>query len=374
MRILVFSWRDPKHPLAGGAEQVMHEHMKGWVTAGYDVTLFSSRIKGLKEKEVLDGIEVVRGGYQYLGVQVAGFLFYLKNKNNFDFIVDQFHGLPFFTPLYVRRPKLAVIQETARKVWFLNPLPWPINWVIGLLGYWVEPLVFLLYKSTPFMTASESAKKDVVKMGMLSKNITLVPHGVIVPKFSVLQRKEKIKTVVFLGVLSKDKGIEDAIRCFSILNGKGEYQFWVIGKAEIEEYGIKIKKMVRALNLGDKVKFWGFVSQEKKFELLSRAHVLVNPSVHEGWGLVNIEANAVGTPVVAYNVSGSVDSVKDGISGILCKENTPEDLADKVVNLLSHKRKYEELQKSSISWSRAFSWEKSQKLSLELIRRVTNAH
>jgi len=34
MNILVFSWRDPKHPTAGGAEQVMHEHMKGWIAAG----------------------------------------------------------------------------------------------------------------------------------------------------------------------------------------------------------------------------------------------------------------------------------------------------------------------------------------------------
>jgi len=46
MNILVFSWRDPKHPLAGGAEQVMHEHMKGWVGAGHKVTLFTSHFSG----------------------------------------------------------------------------------------------------------------------------------------------------------------------------------------------------------------------------------------------------------------------------------------------------------------------------------------
>jgi len=111
MRILVFSWRDPKHPLAGGAEQVMHEHMKGWIKAGHKVTLFSSKMGGLPEEEEMDGVHIVRHGYQYLGVQITGFFFYLKNKDNFDFIVDQFHGLPFFTPLYVQKPKLAVIQD-----------------------------------------------------------------------------------------------------------------------------------------------------------------------------------------------------------------------------------------------------------------------
>ncbi len=81
MNILVFSWRDPKHPLAGGAEQVMHEHMKGWVEAGHRVTLFSSKVTGLPGRETFDGIEVIRRGDQYLGVKIEGFLYYLKNNN-----------------------------------------------------------------------------------------------------------------------------------------------------------------------------------------------------------------------------------------------------------------------------------------------------
>ena len=134
MRILVFSWRDPKHPLAGGAEQVMHEHMKGWVKAGHEVTLFSSRFKNLPEEETIDGINIIRQGYQYIGVQITGFIYFLKNRSKFDLVIDQFHGLPFFTPLYIRIPKLAVIQETAGKVWFLNHLPWPLNWLVGING------------------------------------------------------------------------------------------------------------------------------------------------------------------------------------------------------------------------------------------------
>src|SRR3989339_1635231 len=103
MNILVFSWRDPKHPNRGGAEQVMHEHMKGWLEADHKVTLFSSEYPGSVSKEVLDGVRIVRGGSQYLGVQFEGFKYYLANKEQFDLVVDQFHGIPFFTPLYVKK-------------------------------------------------------------------------------------------------------------------------------------------------------------------------------------------------------------------------------------------------------------------------------
>ncbi len=368
MNILVFSWRDPKHPLSGGAEQVMHEHMKGWIGAGHAVTLFASRFKGCAKEEGLDGVQLVHSGNQHhLGVQFAGFSYYQSHKREYDLVVDQFHGMPFFTPLYVRKPKLAVIQETARNVWFLNPFPWPINWIYGVVGYIFEPLVFLLYKKTPFMTGSQSAKEDVAKFGIPKENITVVPHGVVLKKPSPMPTKEKKQTVIYLGVLSKDKGIEDAIKCFSILNKQVRYQFWVVGKSETEAYGRKIMDLVKHLGLDGKVKFWGFVSQEKKFELLAKGHILVNPSVHEGWGLVNIEANSVGTPVVAYRSAGLIDSVKDGQSGILCVQNTPEELAKNIMRLLADKAEYGRLQEGAIAWSQNFSWKRSIKESLKLI-------
>lgn len=367
MNILVFSWRDIKHPKAGGAEQVMHEHAKGWVGAGHQVIHFSSKMDGLLKSETIEGVEFARAGYQYLGVQVAGFFYYLKNRKRIDFVVDEFHGVPFFTPLYVRKPKLVVIQEIAKKVWLLNPLPRPLNWIVGIIGFLGEPFVFLLYKKTPFMLGSNSAKEDVIKMGIPLKNITVVPHGIITPKISGLLRREKRKTIVYLGKLSKDKGIEDALKCFSILDKIGTWQFWVVGKPETQDYFSHIKRQVERMHLKNKIKFWGFVSQEKKFEILAKAHLLVNPSVHEGWGLVNIEANSVGTPIVSYSSAGLVDSVKNEVSGILCSENTPENMAEVVESLLNNKLKYQKLSKGAISWSKNFSWEKSRKLSLKLI-------
>lgn len=370
MNILIFSWRDPRHPLAGGAEQVVLEHCKGWIEAGNTVTWFSSKFDSSLVHDVIDGVSVVRGGNQYLGVQITAFFYYLKNRNKYDLVIDQFHGIPFFTPIYVKKPKLALIQEVAGKVWLLNPLPFPMNLIVGIIGLIFEPFVFLLYKNTPFMTGSESAKHEVAKFGIPLSNITVVPHGVLLPKHEVRISKSETKTITFLGTLAKDKGIEDAIECFSLLNKTGEYNFWIIGKPETEAYFARLKRIVNNLKLNDRIIFWGYVNQDKKYELLSKSSFLVNPSVHEGWGLVNIEANVVGTPVVSYRSAGLVDSVSDGVSGIIVRNNTPLEIATVIKNSLSDEKSYNKLKEGSVKWSSNFSWGFSKKKSLDLIQKL----
>jgi len=87
----------------------------------------------------------------------------------------------------------------------------------------------------------------------------------------------------------------------------------------------------------------------------------------EGFGLVNIEANAMGTPVVAYKSQGLVDSVVEGKSGEFCEENTPVSMARLIIELLKNRRKLDELSLSSVSWSKNFDWKKSKAKSLDLI-------
>ncbi|KKR88186.1 MAG: Glycosyltransferase, family 4 [Candidatus Woesebacteria bacterium GW2011_GWB1_41_10] len=368
MNILVLSWRDSKHPLAGGAEQVMHEHMKGWVKVGHTVVHFSSYFRGGSLGELLDGINFIRRGRQFLGVQIAAFFWYLFGKHiRFDLVVDEFHGWPFFTPLYIKLPKLAVIQELTREVWFSYPLPFGLNFLFGTIGYLMEPLFFLPYRNVHFMTGSESAKNELLTVGIKEESITVVPHGVIIANSEKRIAKSKIKTILFLGALAKDKGIEDAIKTFGILRTLGDYQFWVVGKSD-RKYLKSLKAMVERNKVS--VKFFGYVSHREKFALLSKAHLLINPSIREGWGLVNIEANVVGTPVVAYNSPGLIDSVKNGITGVICDENTPDSMAGEVTALLRDTQRYEKMRKNAIVWAKGFSWKKSMRESQMLVDRV----
>lgn len=365
MNILVLSWRDPKHPLAGGAEQVMHEHMKGWVEAGYKVVHFSAYFKGAMREETVDGITFLRQGRQFIGVQLSALFWYLFRKNvEFDLVVDEFHGWPFFTPFYVRTQKLAVIQELTREVWFKYRLPFYSNLFFGSILYLIEPMFFLPYRNVHFMTGSKSTENELIDVGIKKENVTIVPHGVILPKLPITNHKSPITTILYLGALAKDKGIEDAIKTFGELKNLGEYQFWVAGKSDSNYL-----KFLRKLAWKQKIDvgFFGFVSQRKKFELLTKAHLLINPSIREGWGLVNIEANSVGTPIVSYNSPGLTDSVKDGVSGVVIKNNNPKEMARVINDLLNNEKLYKGLVEGAISWSKNFSWEKSRKASLRLI-------
>jgi len=222
------------------------------------------------------------------------------------------------------------------------------------------------------MTGSESAKLELKKMGIKENKITIIPHGVIVQLPKKRLKKEKTKTVIFLGALAKDKGVEDALKCFSILNKLGDYKFWVVGKGG-QDYNAKLFQLSKELGIKNKVKFFGFVNQKTKFELLAKAHALINPSLLEGWGLVNIEANSTLTPVVAYNSPGLIDSVKHNETGIIVKENNPQSLAKEIDNLLRDKKKYKKLQVAAVKFSESFSWNDSKKLSLRLIANLAIA-
>ena len=94
---------------------------------------------------------------------------------------------------------------------------------------------------------------------------------------------------------------------------------------------------------------------------------MINPSVREGWGLVNIEANSVGTPVVGYDVAGIKDSVVDGVNGLLCKFGEAGSLASNAIELVEDKLKYEGMRRKAIFLSKQFTWEKATSKSLKLI-------
>lgn len=370
MNILLLSWRGPGHPHAGGAELSTHEHAKGWVKAGHCVILFTSSYAGAKKEEAVDGVNIIRRGSQIFGVHWEAFRWYLFGSHpKFDLVIDQFHGVPFFTPLYVKEKKLAFIHEVTKEVWKLNPWPWPFCLGPRILGPIIEPLIFkLFYRNVLFMTVSESTKKDLTQWGIPKNNVTIIHNGFKSPNYPKYKKESK-KTIIYLGALSKDKGIEDALQIFSILNKTNpDFQFWVVGKGE-SHYLKKLRLQTIKLKLDKKIKFWGFVGNRKKFELLARAHLLVNPSVREGWGLVVIEAASVGVPTVAYNVAGLKDSVIDGKTGLLC-DTKPKALASKIQYLLDKEKLYQSLSANCLKWSREFSWEESVNISLKLLEKV----
>lgn len=364
----MLSWRGPDHPNAGGAELVMHEHSKAWIKGGHTVTLFTSSFVGAKKNEIKNKVKIIRSGRQFFDVQLRAAIWYLFRKHGkFDLVIDEFHGIPFFTPIYTRGKTIAFIHEVAKEVWKLNPWPKPAGYVPACIGPFIEKLIFkIFYKKTPFITVSESTKKDLLSMGVHSKNIEVIKNGVNLLKVGS-QKKEIAPTVIFLGAISEDKGIYDAIKAFNEIYKKDDmFQFWVVGRGGHDELK-KTKKLAKKLKILPKINFFGYVTEKKKFELLAKSHVMINPSYHEGWGLVNIESNSVGTPVVGYNVHGTRDSVKHNKTGVLVKKGDYKNLAKSIIDLVRDKKKYEKMAVECKDWTKTFNWKDSTKKSLSLI-------
>ncbi|MDE2588381.1 MAG: glycosyltransferase, partial [Patescibacteria group bacterium] len=189
MHILILNWRDPKNSLAGGAEIVTFEHAKAWVKAGHTVTWFTSRFRGMPKDEVLQGVHFIRKGGS-LGVYLFAPFFYLESKNKFDIVIDEIHGIPFFTPLYVHNSKkVAFIHEVAGEIWDYM-YPFPINYIGKLL----EIFYFKIYQHVKFWTDAPSTIDELVSKGIPWGNCTAIPCPITNSIVSKIPEKEKDPT------------------------------------------------------------------------------------------------------------------------------------------------------------------------------------
>lgn len=367
MNYLFFNWRDLKNPRSGGAEVVTEEIMKRLVARGHTATLFTSAFPGAQPEEVIDGYTVVRRGREYT-VHMWAFYYWFKRfrHESFTHIIDQIHGIPFFTPWYAGSQKsiksikskvkgqksvkskvhkviksndsslstlrlstppkaVALIHEVAREIW-LRMYPFPI----GRIGYTLERFFFLPYRKTPFITVSRATRRDLETMGIPREHIDIIPEAITATPLDRAPKKDSVPTIIFVGRIAKMKGVHHLIEAYAIAKQRiPTLRLWLVGggdtyKAELE---------ARYKDDPD-ITFFGFVDEETKLELLERATILASASMKEGYGLVVIEAAAMGTPSVVYNVDGFNEAVVDGKTGILTDTNPPA-LAASIVSLLS---------------------------------------
>jgi len=371
MKILIFSWRDIKNPKSGGAEVLTHEMAKRWVKRGHQVSLVSARFPGSKASETTDGIKIFRPAkffqyspFSYLLYLIRTAKFYQKNlTGKYDIIVDQVHGLPFFTPFYVKEKVILFPLEVAKEIWrYEIPFPfWPFGWLL-------EFAYIKLFRNRPFLTISPSTAKDLKNLGV--KNVSIVTPGISLQPQPSIPRKSQSPLIVSLSRLTPMKRIEATIRAFKIIsNDFPRAKLLLIGQGR-KSYLQKLKAEIKKSKLTRKVIFTSFVREKKKQEFLSQAWVLVSTSLHEGWGLNVIEAATCGTPAVVYRVPGLVDAVQDRKTGVICKVNTPEELAKEVARILTNASLRKKFSQNALEYSRQFDWEKSAKEGLAVLKKI----
>ncbi|HEX5977017.1 MAG TPA: glycosyltransferase family 4 protein [Nitrososphaeraceae archaeon] len=363
MRILWFNWRDIRNPEAGGAEVFTHEVMKRLANRGCEMTLFTSRFRDCQLNENINGVDIIREGNKYTVYKEAKN--YLKAyKDHYDVIIDEINTVPFFVPKSVREKKvIAVIHQLAREFWFYET-KFPVNYV-GY--YYLEKKWLSNYKNTITLALSNSTKIDLEELGF--KRVFVVPPGLNVTPLSNVKEKEANPTVVFMGRLKKAKLPHHALKAFSIIKREiNDAKMWVIGDGYF-------RKKLESFTIKD-VTFYGYISSEKKYDLLSRAHIILVPAVREGWGLVVTEANAMGTPAIGYDVPGLRDSIRHGETGINVMEKSPAAMAQQAISLLRDSDRLSKYSRNALEFSRQFSWDNTVNLFEKIInsQSETNAN
>jgi glycosyltransferase involved in cell wall biosynthesis len=105
--------------------------------------------------------------------------------------------------------------------------------------------------------------------------------------------------------------------------------------------------------------------------LLDRAWLIVHPSILEGFGLVVIEANARGTPAIAYDVPGLRTSIRNGETGLLVENGNVSALADAITSMIKDTELRNRLTENALKYSKQFSWDNAARVFVEIIERET---
>jgi len=371
LRLLWMQWRDIRHPWYGGAEVYMHEILSRISKKGFEVIAITSGFRGLKRLEHIDGYSVLRvGGHEtYLFHAVKALLRYVRWA---DVVVEDTSKVPLFLPLLLGRfgkPVIAIAHHLNREIYFeeLSPLK---AWI----AYDMESLMPRLYTEIPntrFAAVSQSTCEELIELGAKPNRIAVVPNGVDVSKYkpetcNPMNQKSEEPTVLYLSRLKRYKRPLHALYAFKLISRDvPEAKLIIAGDGELKG---DVERSVKELALEDRVQVLGRVKEEEKIRLLQRAWVLIQTSRKEGFGLTVLEAAACGTPTIAYENGGFRNSIKDAETGLLVPQGNVKALALAILNVLADEELREKLTINAVRWAREFTWERSTKAFMGLVR------
>jgi len=166
------------------------------------------------------------------------------------------------------------------------------------------------------------------------KIIVAHKHYVDISKFTIINGlKDTPKLVGYIGRLSEEKGIFNFIQAIPmILKEQQDVHIFIAGDgAQIE----KILEPLQEKGITDQVTFSNWISHDKLPKYLNQLQLFVLPSYTEGLPNIMIEAMACGTPVLATPVGAIPDVIKEGETGFILENNSPECIAESVIKALN---------------------------------------
>lgn len=359
MKILFLTWKDIKHPFAGGAEKVMYEYSKWLIKLWHEVTWFAYSFKNSKETEIIDWIKIIRKFNLYSSF----FLFPNYYKKYFawkyDLIVDEAWWIPLLSPKFEKNiPIVFFVHHIWDKEWDYN-YPFPLNKILKSSYYWL----FKQYKNYKTITVSQSTKDELVERFLFKdKNIRVIENVCDITPVSEVNFSEKEKNILFLWRLMPIKRVEHAILAFSYFlksdKNFSDYKLDVVWNDQDKRYVKSLKSLTKKLWIENNVNFLWHKNRTQYKDFIFKEKLILVPSIKEWFWLIVLEANSFWIPAIWYNVSGLKDSIKNNKNGFLIWDWNYEDMWKKIIEVLLKDDFYKQVSISSLDYVKSLdNWE-----------------
>jgi glycosyltransferase involved in cell wall biosynthesis len=346
-RIHALAWRDLDDPDAGGSEVHADEVLRRWAAAGLEVTHRTSAAVGHPAEADRNGYRVIRRGSRYSVFPRAAVSETLRRMGPYDALVEIWNGVPWFSPVWCRRPRITFLHHVHGPMWN-QVLPGPLAGFGRFLEARAAPV---FYRRTQVVTPSEATRSELLELGFEPGLVRAVPNGVS----SVFQPGGERSTsplIVAVGRLAPVKRFGALIEAADHARRRvPDLRLDIAGSGPLRG---ELEAQVAALGAESWVRFLGQVSSDELVELYRRAWVVSSASLAEGWGLTLTEAAACRTPAVATDIRGHRSSVVDGVTGVLAPL---ERLGDALADALLDDARRDELGRAALDRARTLTWD-----------------
>jgi glycosyltransferase involved in cell wall biosynthesis len=266
--------------------------------------------------------------------------------------------------LFIKKNLASIVHHYFGKSIFLES-----GLILGNYVFRTENLIGKFYKNVPMFVVSNSTKDESIKRGILENNIYFAPNGIDVKCFRENSfEKTSYPSIGYFGRLKKYKSVQHLISAFiEVKKNIPDSKLVIIGKGDFEN---ELKKQSIESGFIEDIIFTGYVSEELKVEWLNKLWLVVNPSMKEGWGIANVEANACGTPVIVANSPGLKDSVIENFNGLLYEYGDIKRLSELIIEVINNNELRNRLSIGAKKFTDNLSWDNSANSVLKTLNNI----
>jgi glycosyltransferase involved in cell wall biosynthesis len=355
VNILLVNWQDRANPHAGGAEVHLFEIFGRLAARGHRVRMVCSGWSGAAKTTNIDGIAIERVGgrdsFALLGRRAVHRAIAAEQP---DILVEDINKLPLFLGTGTRLPICAIVPHLFGTTAFAEAA-WPVAAIVWAAE---RPLPWA-YRRAGFHAISESTRDDLVARGIRPERIRVIHPGVDSRRFTPgpSGRRSVVPSFLYVGRLKRYKGIAFALQALALARQqRPDLRMEIAGTGD---YRSDLETIAAGLRLERAVVFHGFISEERKIDLMRSAWANVFPSPKEGWGITVIEAAACGTPSLASDSPGLRDSVCHGETGFLVPHGDIPALATRMVELADSTQLVARLGNRARQFAEGLTWERT---------------